>query len=477
GAMAVMTSYNLVNDEWCGESNNIINDLLRDKLRFKWLVMTDWWSVYDGEKVVKSGQDLEMPRAVALEDVKTLLKNKKVTEDEIDRMAKSVLRTCIAMNFYDKSIKQPEFLDKYPEHVNVALQSAREGIVLLKNNGILPVDKNKSGNILLTGKYINNIARGGGAAKVEGYDTIILSDALTKEFGGNITYLENPDIDQIKEADIVLLTIGTYDSEGWDRPFALPEEEENKIIEVLDNNENTIVIVISGSGIQMTNWKDKAAAILYAWYGGQAGNVALVEILSGKTNPSGKLPITIEKRFEDSPGYGYLPEGEKLYKDWAKNEKEHPIWDLEYKEGIFIGYRWYEEKNIEPLFPFGYGLSYTTFKYSNLKVSHKKFFIKDTIQVSFIIKNAGKVKGKEIAQLYINDPESTHPRPVKELKEFIKVDLLPGEAKKVILYLDKNDFSYWNPDMKNWFAERGVFNILIGSSLNEIKLSAEIILE
>lgn len=473
GAKAVMTSYNLVNGEWCGESKYVIHDLLRNQLGFKWLVMTDWWSVYDAKKVAESGQDLEMPYAVALEDGKKLLENGTIKEEEINRMAKSILTTCFAMKLYDRR-PDPTYYKYYPAHVQTALQTAREGIVLLENkNNILPI-KPEIKNILLTGSFVEEIITGGGAATVKGYDNITLRQAAKNEFGDRVTYVKEPDIEQIKSAELILCNIGTRDSEGWDHPFALPDDQESKVILCTENNPNTVVIVTSGSGIKMTGWNTKAAAIIYSFYPGQTGNQAIAEILSGKTNPSGKLPITIEKNFKDSPGYGYTG-NETLYTDWnAEGEKAHPVYNVNYKEGVFIGYRWYESKNIEPLYPFGYGLSYTTFEYETLNVSKDKFNKGDNIEVTIKIKNNGTRAGSEIVQLYIEDIESSVDRPVKELKGFSKVFLLPGESKEVKIILDNRAFSFWNPLTKDWFAEKGIFNILVGSSSVDIRLSREV---
>jgi beta-glucosidase len=474
GAAAVMTAYNLLNGEWCGESEYVINNLLRKQLGFQWLVMTDWWSVYDGEKLAKSGQDLEMPFAIALKDAHNLIDEGKVNEEDIDRMAQSILRTYFSMKLNDRK-KESEYLNKFPDHENIALQTAREGIVLLKNeDNILPLKKDVK-NILLTGDYVEKLAAGGGAAWVEGYNNKLMIDELKKEFGNRLNYVKNPALEQIKSADVVLCNIGTDDSEGWDRPFELPESQEKKVTQCVNNNPNTIVIVTSGSGIRMTDWNDKAKAIIYAWYGGQNGNTALSEIISGKTNPSGKLPITIEKDFKDSPGYGYIPDNEELYTGWSDHlEKDHPVYDVNYKEGIFVGYRWYEYKKIEPLYPFGHGLSYTTFEYGDIKISKEKFIEDDIITVSFIVKNIGEKAGSEISQLYIQDVESPLPRPVKELKGFQKVNLKPGESKTIELKLEKKHFSFWNPETKNWFAEKGRFNILIGASSKDIRLKKEI---
>lgn len=474
GAMAVMTAYNLVNGEWCGESDYVINDLLRDQLGFKGLVMTDWWSVYDGVKTIRSGQDLEMPYREATLDAFELVEEGKVDESDVDRMVISLLRTLYAMDAFDRK-RDTSLQAKFPEHEEIALQTAREGIVLLRNDdNILPVE-DKSTKILLTGEYIDKIAHGGGAATVEGYNHMLLTDGLSELHGENLIINKKPTDDEVTSADVVILNIGTFDSEGWDRSFDLPAETEKEILRIAGLNPNIVVIVNSGSGINMSNWNTKVAAILYAWYPGQNGTRAIAEVLTGKTNPSGKLPVTIEKDFSDSPGFGYIPEGEELYSGWkSEEEKARKIYDLEYNEGVFVGYRWYEHRSIEPLYPFGYGLSYTTFIYSDLKISKTKFRANDIIKVSFNITNDGMERGSETAQLYVGDPKAAVPRPVKELKGFEKAELNPGETKRISILLDKTAFSYWYPQIREWTAEPGIFNILIGSSSADIHLQAEI---
>ena len=475
GAKAVMTAYNLLNGEWCGQSTYVITELLRKRLRFQWLVMTDWWSVWDGEKVVQSGQDLEMPYAVALQNAHKLIDEGKVSEEDIDRMVSNILRMYFAMKL-DEREKDPAYLKKLGEHEAVALQTAREGIVLLKNDdNILPI-KDNTGSILLTGEYVGKLARGGGSAEVEGYNNRLMLDELKNEFGDRLHYVKDPTVEQIKDADIVLCNVGTFDSEGWDRPFALPADQEERVSRCVENNSNTIVIVTSGSGIRMTSWNEKAKAIIYAWYGGQTGNTALAEIVAGKTNPSGKLPITIEKEFSDSPGYGYIPEGESLYNGWNdEEEKKRSVYDIHYKEGIFVGYRWYEKHDIEPLYPFGYGLSYTSFKYSNLTITPDTFDENETVRVSFKLANTGEVPGAEIAQVYVEDVECTYPRPPKELKGFKKIFLKPGESKTVTIELNRSTFSFWHPDKKEWTVESGAFVLHIGSSSRDIKLRVNVL--
>jgi len=490
GAMAVMTSYNQVNGEWAGQSSYVINQLLKKELGFKGMVMTDWWSVYDPEKVIKSGMDLEMPGEASKDipdlaiigdiylrtNTARLIKEGKVTEADVNRMAKNTMRAFIAMGDYDRPVKDTTYLKNYPEHEKVALQTARESMVLLRNErNILPLSDNSRKNILVTGKYVEKIARGLGSAEVEGYNNITMLEALRNEFGASIIYAKTPTDEQLKTASCVVVSIGTSDSEGWDKSFEIPAESNALVEKATTLNHNTIVVVNAGGGLKMTGWNTKVPAIIYAWYGGQNGYTALAEILSGKTNPSGKLPITIEKKFEDSPGYGYIPAGMDLYTGWGGDviAPKIPIIDIQYKEGIFVGYRWYENKKIEPLYPFGYGLSYTTFEYSNLKVLDSEHSKTEGTTIEFELRNTGKREGAEVAQLYIQSLKSTVERPVKELKAFAKVALKAGESKKVTLKLKDSDFAYWDVKSHDWKVEVGNYNLLLGSASNNIILTAK----
>jgi beta-glucosidase len=475
GAMAVMTSYNLVNGEWAGQSRAVIHDLLRGQLGFRWLVMTDWWSVWDGEKVIRSGQDLEMPGAEAIKNAKVLIRQGRIGEADVDRMAKSVLTALFAMKSYDRPSADPAYTGRFPAHVETALQTAREGIVLLKNGGMLPLRPEAAGRILVTGKYAVENAEGGGAAAVKGYDAVTVVEALKREYGDRAFYDPYPSESALREADAVLVNTGTSDSEGGDRPFDLPAHENAFILRCIEANPRTAVIVHSGGGVNMSPWNGRANAVIYAWYKGQIGNVALAEILSGRTNPSGRLPITIEKRFEDSPGFGYVPNGDTLYSGWAGDrEYEHPVYDVVYREGVFVGYRWYESRKIEPLYPFGFGLSYTTFDFSDLAVADPVWRPGGTVRVSVRVRNAGSVEGAETVQVYVRDEACSVPRPEKELKAFAKVLLKPGEDRVVSFDLDRNAFAFWDPSVRDWTVEPGAFRVLIGRSSADIALEGRV---
>ncbi len=478
GAMAVMTSYNQLNGEWCGQSRAVITDLLRGQLGYRWMVMTDWWSVWDAEKIIKSGQDLEMPGEKFIKsDADRLLKTGRVAVADIDRMARSILRTCIAMSLHDRPVREPYFLGKFGEHEQVALQTAREGIVLLKNGSLLPVRRDGKRKILLTGLYVETLPRGLGAAEVEGYHNVPLLQALKDTYGEQVRHVPAPTDDELKSADVVFLSTGTIDSEGFDRPFALPSKQEQEIERTVTLNPRTVVIVNTGGGIRMTGWNERAGAIVYAWYPGQIGNRALAEILCGDTNPSGRLPITIERRFEDSPAYGYIPAGEALYTGWEEdNNMSHRVTPVVYKEGVFVGYRWYEHEKIAPLYAFGHGLSYTTFTYSNLQVSPATLPLDGRVTVEFTVTNTGTVAGSEVAQLYVRDTHAAVPRPEKELKGFSKVMIQPGQSRTVRLRLTAKDFAYWDATSHRWKTEPHEYTLLVGGASDQIALEGKVTL-
>lgn len=492
GVMAVMTSYNQVNGEWAGQSDYVINQLLRKDLGFKWLVMSDWWSIWDAEKAIKSGLDLDMAGeaadwmpAVASKDefylklmAEKLINEGKVEEADITRMVRNILTTEIAMGLLERPVKDESYLSKFDEHTQVALQIAREGIVLLKNNGILPLNASDSYSILVTGKYLDKMPMGGGSAAVEGFDIVTLRMALEDAFGDNVNFIESPTKKQLTNADVVIYSTGTSDSEGWDRAFDLPKDEEDDIRRVVDLNENTIIVVNSGGGINMSGWNDKAAAIVYGWYPGQIGFRALAEIMTGETNPSGKLPITIEKDFKDSPGFGYIPEDREIYTGWGPDmDMASPVYDVNYDEGVFVGYRWYEAKDIEPLYAFGHGLSYTTYAYSNLKVSSESIRSDEAVKVTCEVTNSGTFDGMEIVQLYVSDKDASVERPIKELKGTMKVALKQGETKTVEFILADRDFAFWDETNDNWKVEPGEFELLVGSASNNILLRKNIVIE
>ena len=487
GAWMVMTAYNQLNGEWTGQSDKIINGILRKDLGFEWLVMTDWISTWDGVALAASGQDLEKPQGFSLRRDKERLLGSK----QIDRMAASILKTCIAAGFYNPEFRIPGLMDNWDAREAIARKTNEKGIILLKNNGILPLSPERiadvNAKILVSGtnarrKYLS----GKGSGHVKGFNNKSYAQAAEELFKGKVTTVDNPTDEQIREADIVLLFPGfplkgePSEGEAKDRPFTMPDDA--LVSRCARLNKNTIVNIVVGGGVAM-DWEDSAAAITQVFFGGQTGAQVLMDILSGQVNPSGKLPFTIEKRFEDSPGFGYDQEPRKISQRYpinyfidrnthlyylSEDKTEGLIFDIVYSEGVFVGYRWYDKKKIAPRFAFGHGLSYTNYEYSKLRLKKKG----DIVEVSFTIKNTGARDGEEVAQVYVRDVKSSVPRPEKELKGYTRVSLAAGESKELTVQLDKDAFSFWSEKSRDWTLESGDFEIKVGPSSKELPLSA-----
>lgn len=477
----VMTSYNRVDGEWAGQSAYVIDSLLRRHLGFKGVVMTDWNSVYDLEKVVKSGQNVVMPGDWAYyeKQIPDLIRGGKLTEGDIERMIRPQLAACIRFGLYDRTGTEkykPELLRRMRMHEADAFEVASEGVVLLKNDGLLPLDKSVNRTILVTGRFLDEIPRGRGSAAVMGYHNISLRQALTEVFGRTVEFAEKPTGEQLKRADVVLVSVGTVDAEAIERPFALPSAEEKAVRRAVDMNPRTVVLVNSGSGIRMTDWAGKAAAVLYGWYPGQNGFGAIARILAGEINPSGKLPMSIEKEFSDSPACGVVPRQGKLY-DKCSNEYLIQLYDVDYKEGVLVGYRWYDTKGIEPLFPFGYGLSYTRFELTKPGLSATKCPKDGTVTLTVTLKNTGDSYGAEVVQLYVGERSPRVERPVKELRDFRKLRLIPGESEVLTFEVPYRAFAYWSDAEHGWKVDPGRFDLMVGTSSRDIAFSLPVEVE
>ena len=491
GAMGVMTAYNQVNGKYAAQSEYVVNEILRGDLGFKWLVVSDWLSIWNAEEALLSGLDLDMPgesedgvyssddhEEYLRQEVGKLIESGKVTEADIDPMVINILTTIFANKMQEPSIKELNFLGNYDQHVKVALETAREGAVLLKNEDVLPIKPTGDQYIQVVGDRVDSLAVGGGSAYVIGFDQMNLIDALRGQYGDAVRYSSAPTDEEIHNASMVIYTVDTYDSEGSDVPFDLKSRDNDEIKRLAQLNDKVTVIMYTGGGKNMSQWNNDVEAILYGWYPGQIGNQAIAEIVSGATNPSGKLPITMEKSFEDSPGYSYLPEGEELYDDFEFDfDLDHPVHDIFYDEGVFVGYRWYEEKNIEPLYPFGFGLSYSEFKYDELWAIKANFNSEEDVLVKVSISNVSDIRGKEIIQLYVRDPECSVDRPKKELKGFRKVELAANETKVVVFRLTSRDFSFWDERSGSWKLEPGTFEIIAASSSRAPQLKTTINIE
>jgi beta-glucosidase len=471
----VMCSYNKVNGEYASENKSLLTDILRDEWGFEGFVVSDWGAVDERVNGLEAGLELEMPPSHGLGDNKIIqaVQNGKLSLETLDRAVERLLK--IIFKVVDNK-KESATYDKEVHH-QLAREVARESMVLLKNEDhILPLKK--EGTIAVIGEFAQSPRfQGGGSSHVNPTKLESIFEEIVKEApDARVLYaqgyeLKNDLIDEkliteAKEAatqsDVAVLFVGLperYESEGYDREhLRIPENHQMLIQAVAEVQPNVVVVLSNGAPIEMP-WLGKVKGLLEAYLGGQALGGAIADLLFGNESPSGKLAETFPKELRHNPSYLNFPgEGDKV----------------EYKEGIFVGYRYYDAKAIEPLFPFGYGLSYTSFEYSSLKIDKDVMDDTETVKVSFTVKNTGEVAGKEIVQLYVRDIESTVIRPEKELKGFEKVELQPGEEKEVIINLDKRAFAYYNVDIQDWYVESGQFEILVGKSSAEILLTGRI---
>lgn len=481
GALAVMTSYNQLNGEYCGESKTVIHGLLRGELGFRHLVMTDWTSVTDGKKVTESGQDLEMPFGDCLKEARDAV----VGSAEIDRMVTSIIRTFTMMGFLDFDHEQRAYLSTLDVHEDVALRTACEGTVLLRNEDeALPLAPDSGERIVVTGNWaVRTPLAGKGSGYVEGYDNQTYAEALNERFlFADVAVRHAPSNEELAAADTVIVCTGfEFEGEGADRSFRLPESQNELINRASALCNRVIVVITAGGGVEM-EWHDATSAIVFAPFGGQLGAEAVVAILAGDVNPSGKLPFTIEKSFDDSPGAGYLPAGASVHDavqggqpgsekpgHIESNEWPYPI---SYDEGVYVGYRFYDAKEKPVRYWFGHGLSYTSFSYRDLAVEQ---LADDLWQVTLSVANDGEVAGAEVVQLYVEDRTGAADRPKRELAAFDKVLLEAGEERTVRLLVAGDDLDYFDESSDAYTHAAGVYRVHVGSSYADIRLTGEII--
>ena len=477
GTKAIMASYNQINGTWAAENKWLITDILRNEWGFNHIVMTDWWGVNNTDLLIASGTDLEMPEPKVLKakKIRPLLDSGQVTEEYIEQRIANVLRPCFEMGLFDIPHQDTSMRYKWTAHAKVARQIAREGLVLLKNDGILPLDRNTVKRIALVGSNAEKTApTGQGAAGFDPGDSFVTYAQAIRQSAGDGVKVYTATPQETKDADVALVFAMMLEKENVDHPFPFPEDVVKMINDTASVNPNTVVIVSLGTAVGMTTWIDNVKALVYPWYPGTHGSVALGEMLFGDLNPSGKLPITIEKRPEDTHYFGnYLPEDGELGYKWLGWNIHRPQYDMHYREGVLVGYRWFDTKNIEPMFPFGFGMSYTTFKFDDIKLSSNTLSGDEELTVKVKITNTGTVDGSQVAQLYIQDVKSSVLRPLKELKGFKRVFLKAGQTKTVKLTIDKSALSFWNEKSKQWYAEPGIFKALVGSSSRDIELKAD----
>ena len=498
GANSIMGSYNKFRGQYATHNEYLMNTILKGEWNFKGAVISDWGAVHNTMEALTNGTDIEMgtdigtlakfpyPKFYLGDTVVALVKRGDVKEAVIDDKVRRILRVMFASSSFAKT---GAGVYGSEEHIATAKKVAQESIVLLKNeNNILPLTSSTKKIAVIGANASRKNAMGGGSSQVLPLYEVTPLQGL-KKIAPNVSFqfvqgyiiernaiatpaMIDEAVEAAKNADVAIVVGGwthgynyskwsdnAYDAEDADKPdMNMPFGQDALIKAVVKANPNTIVVLVGGGPIDMTEWIDNTKGILSMWYNGMEGGNALAEVIFGKINPSGKLTVTFPKKLADAPAH-------KLGEFPGKNNV------AVYKEGIFVGYRYFDTYKIAPQFAFGHGLSYTSFSYTNLKITKNTA---GEIVAAFTITNTGKVSGAETAQLYIQKPNSTITRADKELKGFEKVFLKPGQAKTVSIALAQNAFQYYDENKKAWATERGLYNILVGSSSANILLSQSV---
>lgn len=475
----VMCAYNPVNGVYASENGYLLKKLLRERLGFKGVVISDWGAVHDRCRALAASLDLEFPyNPSAFGCLSKGLDEGKIHLREVDESAE---RLVALLEKKEREKPKRKALSQTLRR-ETALKGAREGIVLLKNENLLPLKSVKRLAVLGSLAETPSVS-GGGSARVvpsERPETLakelsgLLQDCKIDYYGGyvyssSILPVALPQISGQNEAaklayhsDAVIIVVGTnqlLETECYDRnSLRLPPELEKFILDISKENENIAVVVESGGAVDMTAWIDKVKAVVYTGFAGQYMNRALAEILTGKICPSGKLSESFPLSLDDTPT------GTRRGDGFAER----------YSEGIFVGYRWYDKEQKEVLFPFGFGLSYTSFEYSDLRLGRLK---DGKVKVSFRLKNTGDRTGKEIVQIYVCQRHAPVTRPEKELKAFDKVELKAGEEKLITAELCREDFAVWSVVHERWHVFGGDFEVLAGASSRDVRLSARLTIE
>ena len=470
----VMCSYNRLNGTYASEHPWLLTEVLRSEWGFEGYVMSDWGAVSNRVAGLAAGLDLEMPASGGINDARIVeaVRSGELDEAVLDRAVERIL----TVNYRYLENARPETpWDKEADHL-LSAQIAGECMVLLKNeDSILPLSRED--DVAFIGEFAEKPRyQGGGSSHINSFKK---TSALEAAQGLKVTYArgykadadETTDaliaeaVEAARKAKVAVVFAGlpdAYESEGYDRPHMRMPACQNKLIEAVAHaNPNTVVVLHNGSPVEMP-WLPRVKAVLEAYLGGQAVGIATVRVLYGDVNPSGHLAETFPMKLSDNPSY--------LFYGGEGNEAD-------YREGVFVGYRYYDRKDMDVLFPFGHGLSYTTFAYSNLRLSAQRITDQDTLTATVTVTNTGSQAGKTVVQLYVGDPVSSVFRPVRELKGFEKVELQPGESRDVSFTLGKRAFAYWSTQLHDWYVESGDFTIEIGQSSRHIDVSAAVQLE
>ena len=510
GALTVMAAYNKFRGEFCAENNYLVRKILRNEWGFDGVYVTDWGAAHSTVPSMEAGLDLEMGTLIdKYEDwyyanpLIEAVKSGKVPMSLVDEKVGDVLRVMIKTNVLDPKKRFGPGSMNTKEHQQATYDAAAEAIVLLKNqNNLLPLDFSSIKSLAVIGdNATRKHSNGGLSSEIKAVYEVTPLEALRAKWGDKVdirfaqgyeklsTFVEGSNNGQssgtfssktqesdalLKEAvevartsDVALLVCGLnhdYDTESFDRlNMDIPYGQVELIQEVVKANPRTIVIMIAGSPLNMAAVDICSPAIVWAWFNGMEGGNALVDVLSGKVNPSGKMPFTTPVSLDQSPAHalGNFP-GRDL--------------KVNYEEDILVGYRWFDTKGLPVVYPFGYGLSYTTFNYSNLNTDKKTYDQADTIQATFTLTNTGDREGAEVAQLYVSDPVCSVMRPVKELKGFKKVFLKPGESRRITLDIPVSSLAFYSEAQSQFVVEPGEFILQLGASASDItqRISVEV---
>jgi beta-glucosidase len=503
GVLTIMGAYNKFRGEHCCENDYLLNKVLKNEWGFKGLVMSDWSGVHSTDLAAMNGMDMEMGTRPPYSNNYLAspflagLNSGKYPMSVLDDKVRRHLYVMFKLNLiHDPADAEKDLTNKgvlsTKEHQEIARRVAEESIVLLKNEKLLPLNSSKLKTVAIIGaNAVGKFASGGGAANIKAPYEITALEGISNRLGSGVKIIFAPGyappagrgrrdrgdtvaaatinsnlisdaVAAAKSADAVIFVGGLnhnggYDTEGSDRrDLKLPGGQDELLNKIVEANPKTVVVFMGGGAVEMGPWLARVPSVLYGWYPGLEGGNALARVLFGDVNPSGKLPCTFPQRLADSPAH-------------ALNAYPGTNGTVTYTEGLLVGYRWFDTKKIEALFPFGFGLSYTTFKYSGLRLVQGKGK-NDELEVEFDITNTGKREGAEVAQVYIEPVKPTVTRPNKELKNFAKVILQPGEKKTVSVKLGSAAFAYYEPNQKGWVAEKGDYKVLVGGSSRDIRL-------
>jgi beta-glucosidase len=501
GVRCVMTSYNPVNGVYASENHRLLGEILKGEWLFAGLVMSDWNSVYSTAGPVTAGLDLEMPSGIYMcrEQILPLVESGKITEAQIDDKVRRILTVGFEMGFYDRPTIDPARRVGAPQTAALAAEAARQSIVLLKNEAdLLPF---AGGTVAVLGRNAEDTPTGGGGSSyVHVPDPSHILDALRERFGAeNVAHVRDrggriaaADRQKIRDADLVVVCAGfdhVLESESYDRSWQLPENQTALIRNAGRLSSRVAVVLTAGGDVETASWLESAGALLHTFFLGAAAGGAIVDVLTGTANPSGKLPFTMARRWEDHPAtasYVRRPDQTNASRlqgpRQRRKARELPParlrkmrredWPIAYREGLYVGYRHFDSRGVGPQFPFGHGLSYTRFALSEGRLSGSRLADGGEIEVSVAVTNTGSRPGAEVVQLYLHDEESRLDRPRKELKGFEKVLLQPGESRTVRFSITAEHLRFFDPGRKDWVAEPGRFVVMVGTSSRDIAFEA-----